>query len=244
MNGFTFFKDYYDLITLLPEKDQGELLLGIMKYMFDDEEPKLNKNQTKVYNNLKRPLLVSKHKSKNASKTNQTQIKSKSNENQNENGAASFDVAVDTSVDTMSMSMSINNKNINKNIYSRVVEYLNEKVGSSYKPTTKKTRDLITARMNEGFVYEDFKKVIDIKTEEWLNNKDMAKYLRPETLFSNHFEGYLNQRGALEEKPNSEDYKPDGIHRVGEMFIDSDGTQVYFNKNGEQFIAWKQINMN
>lgn len=244
MNGFTFFKDYYDLITLLPEKDQGELLLGIMKYMFDDEEPKLNKNQTKVYNNLKRPLLVSKHKSKNASKTNQTQIKSKSNENQNENGATSFDVAVDTPVDTMSMSMSINNKNINKNIYSRVVEYLNEKVGSSYKPTTKKTRDLITARMNEGFVYEDFKKVIDIKTEEWLNNKDMAKYLRPETLFSNHFESYLNQKGVVEEKNNSEDYKPDGIHKVGETFIDSDGTQVYFNKNGELFIAWKQINMN
>lgn len=85
MNSFTFFEDYYELITLLNEKDQGELLLAIMKYMFEDIEPELNKNQTKIFNNLKRPLSVSKNKSKNALKTNQTEIKQKSNENQKQN---------------------------------------------------------------------------------------------------------------------------------------------------------------
>lgn len=73
-----------------------------------------------------------------------------------------------------------------------IVNYLNEKVGSNYKFTTKKTKTLIKARMNEGFKLEDFKKVIDIKTDEWLKT-DMQKYLRPETLFGTKFEGYLNQ---------------------------------------------------
>lgn len=47
--------------------------------------------------------------------------------------------------------------------------------------------------MKEGFKEEDFYQVIDIKVKEWKNNKDMKQYLRPETLFSNKFESYLNQ---------------------------------------------------
>lgn len=53
--------------------------------------------------------------------------------------------------------------------------------------------NLIRARISEGFSYEDFVQVIDTKTNEWLNNKEMQKYLRPETLFGNKFESYLNQ---------------------------------------------------
>lgn len=86
--------------------------------------------------------------------------------------------------------------NINNNIYSRVIEYLNQKTSKNFKSTTKKTQTLIQARMNEGFSYEDFIRVIDIKTKEWLNNKEMEQYLRPETLFGTKFEGYLNKSGA------------------------------------------------
>ena len=41
---------------------------------------------------------------------------------------------------------------------------------------------------------DDFKKVIDNKINDWKNNNDMQKYLRPETLFGNKFESYLNQK--------------------------------------------------
>ena len=94
---------------------------------------------------------------------------------------------------------SINNKrNIkeNKNFsyeISQIVDYLNSKTGLSYKSTTKKTRDLIIARFNEGFTLENFKVVIDKKCSEWLDT-DMQKYLRPETLFGTKFESYLNQQ--------------------------------------------------
>lgn len=77
--------------------------------------------------------------------------------------------------------------------YKEIIDYLNERTGSNYKHTTKKTKDLIKARFNEGFNLDDFKIVIDKKTMEWINDKEMNKYLRPETLFGTKFESYLNQ---------------------------------------------------
>lgn len=84
------------------------------------------------------------------------------------------------------------NLNINTNIYSQVIEYLNSKAGKSFKWTTKKTQDLIKARLADGFKKEEFFKVIDNKIKEW-KDTEYEKYLRPETLFGNKFEGYLNQ---------------------------------------------------
>jgi len=79
-----------------------------------------------------------------------------------------------------------------ENIYSPVIAYLNQKAGTSYKPTTKKNKELIDARVNEGATLEDFKTVIDKKTTEW-KGTEYEQYLRPVTLFGTKFEGYLNQ---------------------------------------------------
>ena len=97
---------------------------------------------------------------------------------------------------------SINNK-INNNIYSRVIDYLNQKTSKNFKSTSQKTQKLIHARVNDGFTIEDFQKVIDTKTKQWINDKTMCRYLRPETLFGTKFEGYLNE--VIEEKPNNSD---------------------------------------
>jgi uncharacterized phage protein (TIGR02220 family) len=82
-----------------------------------------------------------------------------------------------------------------------IIDYLNEKTGSSYKYNTNKNIELIQARLNEGFTLEDFKKVIDNKVADWgkepkPNEKDMREYLRPITLFGTKFESYLNQKGG------------------------------------------------
>lgn len=77
-----------------------------------------------------------------------------------------------------------------------VVEHLNQRAGTHYKATTANTRKLIKARLKEGFTIDDMKLVIDKKCAEWLNNQDMVQYLRPETLFGNKFEGYLNSQAA------------------------------------------------
>ncbi|MFC0525807.1 conserved phage C-terminal domain-containing protein [Pontibacillus salicampi] len=80
--------------------------------------------------------------------------------------------------------------------YAEIVNYLNHTAGTKYKHTTKKTQALIKARWNEGFGLDDFTNVINTKVNEWINDSNMKKYLRPETLFSPKFEGYLNQEGG------------------------------------------------
>lgn len=103
-----------------------------------------------------------------------------------------------------------NNKNrilnIN-NIYiveiKEIIDYLNERAGTNYKTTTQKTRDIIKARLNEKFTVEDFKVVIDKKVSDW-KGTEWEKFLRPETLFSNKFEGYLNQN-IVKPKNNSKE---------------------------------------
>ncbi|MBC6310130.1 replication protein [Listeria sp. FSL L7-1582] len=76
---------------------------------------------------------------------------------------------------------------------SAIVAYLNEKANKNYKTNTPATRSHIKARLGEGFTVDDFKKVIDIKTAEWLDDPSMQKFLRPITLFATKFESYLNQ---------------------------------------------------
>ena len=77
--------------------------------------------------------------------------------------------------------------------YKEIVDYLNSLSGTNYRASSRKTKDLIKARFNEGYTLEDFKIVIEKKTREWINDNRMKGYLRPETLFGTKFEGYLNQ---------------------------------------------------
>lgn len=91
---------------------------------------------------------------------------------------------------------------LDKEIYKQIVNYLNEKAEKNFKSNTKSTKRLIDARIKEGFSLEDFKKVIDIKVENWLKDARMGSYLRPETLFGTKFEGYLNEKSVETKEEN------------------------------------------
>lgn len=84
-----------------------------------------------------------------------------------------------------------------------IVDHLNQRAGTRYKATTASTRKLIKARLKEGFTVDEFKIVIDKKCTDWLNNRDMAQYLRPETLFGNKFESYLNAKATPQNNRNN-----------------------------------------
>lgn len=84
-----------------------------------------------------------------------------------------------------------------------IVDHLNQRAGTHYKSTTANTRKLIKARLKEGFTVNEIKLVIDKKCAEWLNNRDMAQYLRPETLFGNKFESYLNAKATPQNNRNN-----------------------------------------
>lgn len=98
------------------------------------------------------------------------------------------------------------NGDFDPHIYQQVIDYLNQKAGTKYRASSKSTQRLIKARINDGFKLEDFKKVIDNKANDWLKDKVMGKYLRPETLFSNKFEGYLNQNSGSNHSASYEQF--------------------------------------
>ena len=86
--------------------------------------------------------------------------------------------------------------------YEEIIEYLNQKAGTSFRSRSTDSRKHIHARLDEGFTLQDFKTVIDKKTAEW-KGTDYAKYLRPSTLFGTKFEAYLNQQEGVSVKKSS-----------------------------------------
>ncbi|MCM6819902.1 conserved phage C-terminal domain-containing protein [Pediococcus pentosaceus] len=104
-----------------------------------------------------------------------------------------MDTQVRLGKDSNIYSSSNDEPHIDLKTFKEIISYLNEKAGTKYRASGSKTQRLIKARFNDGFNDEDFKKVINIKVAEW-SGTDMAKYLRPETLFGTKFESYLNQK--------------------------------------------------
>lgn len=97
----------------------------------------------------------------------------------------------------------------NKDIYTpeisssieNIVGYLNSKLGTNYKPKSKETSSLISARLKEGFTEDDFRRVIDGRISAWGDDPKMSQYLRPSTLFRpSKFEEYLNAPDTKRQK--------------------------------------------
>lgn len=115
-----------------------------------------------------------------------------------------------------------NNMSSKLDCTDEIIQHLNMRAGTKYKSNTAKTKQLINARLNEGFTLEDFKTVIDKKCVEWCGT-EYEKYLRPNTLFGTKFESYLNQNVV---KPKSK--KGDAIDAVKDLYM------KYGGDNGEQ----------
>ena len=90
--------------------------------------------------------------------------------------------------------------------YSEIVDHLNLRCETSYRPGTRITKEKIAARWAEGFRVPDFKMVIDWKVERWAKDPKMYAYLRPETLFGPKFESYLNEIPPAIRKDMEADY--------------------------------------
>jgi uncharacterized phage protein (TIGR02220 family) len=73
------------------------------------------------------------------------------------------------------------------------VSRFNQETGRNFKALTDKTKKHINARIEEGYIFEDFEKVICYKYKQWKNDDKMKSYIRPETFFGTKFESYLNE---------------------------------------------------
>lgn len=113
--------------------------------------------------------------------------------------------------------------------YAEIIDYLNQRLGSRYKPTTKKTRELIRARWNEGFRLEDFKAVIDKKCVDWIGT-EWEKFLRPVTLFGTKFESYLNQL-SVERKKDKYQKQHDALRELYQELKEEEDKHSNFKRS-------------
>ena len=94
----------------------------------------------------------------------------------------------------------------NDELIEKIINFLNECTGKSFKTNSKVAISNINARLKEGYVLDDFIKVISVKATKWINTK-FEDYLTPNTLFGNKFESYLNENIKVEKTKQENAYE-------------------------------------
>lgn len=213
--SFLLYNSFYEPIKYLSDEQLGRLFRAIFNYsstgkITEDKEILVAfmfiKNQldldAKKYEDIKkkRSQAGKKHKGNQYTKWNKM-------EQMNQNGT-NGSVNDNDNVNVNDNDIIINNNNKINNTLSckvkEIISYLNqpdtEEPVRSFKSSTEKTKKLINARLKEGFNVEDFKDVIFYKYNQWVKKPIQFKngvmsdtYYRPETLFSNNFESYLQE---------------------------------------------------
>ena len=200
--------DDYQAVRNFSNEDAGKLFHTICRYSLGEEIGDLEDKIQVAFNFFKNRLDKNRKKWE---KTRKARIESgklgglakQANANfakQNKQNLANLPVNVSDSV-----SVSVNDiKNSVNNIKNKaspsdavitILEDLNKRTKSKkgFSPLAQCNQNLIKARMSEGFTVENFITVNEKKVKQWLHDPEMAQYLRPATLYSNKFEGYLNQ---------------------------------------------------
>lgn len=79
-----------------------------------------------------------------------------------------------------------------------IIDYLNRRMGTSYKPDSKGIKSILDPRLKDGYTVEDCKTVIDNMILAWGSDDKMRQYIRPSTLFRpSHIDSYLNYRQTV-----------------------------------------------
>lgn len=110
----------------------------------------------------------------------------------------------------------------------QVIAYLNEKTGRRYSAKSQAAKKHIGARLNEGYMIEDFAAVVDLKFSQWGNDQYWQKFIRPSTLFAGKFDEYLNEAPAKQKKS----VVPDVIKTAGRALVKCSSCQEHKRNGG------------
>ena len=204
----TIYDDFWEAAQLMPEKQRADFIFAIVNYGFTGEEPPAGKPWAPTFAVIRRRIEMSNEASEKAKSMAKARWAKGRKDAQ---ASCTTDAQASCTTDAQACSKKhaeSESESESENItpkppYARIVQRLNDKAGTAFKSTSRKTRDLIRARFNEGFTEEDFSTVIDAMCDEWLGDAEMCGYLRPETLFGTKFEGYLNRPAARAKAKNS-----------------------------------------
>ena len=139
----------------------------------------------------------------------------------------------------------VNKSKVNKREEVEIIlNDLNDRLGlkKGFSADTEKSQSLILSRLRDGFSVEDFFTVNEKKINSWKTDPNMCKFLRPETLYGNKFEGYLNEiivsdNDALRFNQGKQGKKPSTRERLAnawaEMGVDPENNSLVKPETGE-----------
>lgn len=103
------------------------------------------------------------------------------------------------------------------------IDFLNKKAGRKFKHTETNINPIV-ARLKDGFTAKDIAQVIVYKVNDWNNDPQMSKYLRPETLFRpSKFEAYLNE---IEAEKAVNEANPDSSSLINQEYEEKSDPEV------------------
>lgn len=186
--NFVMYENWAEMIISLPDDMAAKLIKTVCQYEMTGDIVETDATVVAIFRSMKEQL--DKDNDKYSEKVNRANAL-----NEKKTSRSRHDIVG-------------NNKNININISSNedikdivgkpddikvIIDYLNEQTGSHFKANTSETQKSIKARLKEGYTVDDFKRVIDSKVKDWVDDERMKDYLRPQTLFRPaNFEAYLN----------------------------------------------------
>lgn len=85
-----------------------------------------------------------------------------------------------------------NSKEVISQKLVEIIGYLNLATGKKFSATGHDNIKHVIKKIEEGYTFDNFKHVIDVKTAKW-KGTEMEDYLRPQTLFGSKFNAYLNE---------------------------------------------------
>ena len=205
-DSFNTFRSTFNALLALPAVDMKKAYRMMGEYAMDGKEPEPEESGAYGLFLSTKPLV-----DRSAKRSEAGRAGAKANLERNR-GKAEANLRQNRGTSEPKKKEEIRNKKDNKDIlsgkpdpayqYEEIIEYLNQKAGTSFRSRSTDSRKHIHARLDEGFTVQDFKTVIDKKVAEW-KGTDYAKYLRPATLFGTKFEAYLNQQEGVSVKKSS-----------------------------------------
>lgn len=128
IKAFTFYRNYYEIIKHLSNKEKIQLYDAILDYMFEDKEPELNGLLNGIWINLKMPLDSNKKNINNGKKGGRPKTKEKPKDNPDKTQKEPKTKANNISYFLFLISNN-NYKYIinNSNIYNKIIEWLEYK---------------------------------------------------------------------------------------------------------------------
>lgn len=131
IQGFTFYRNYYEIIKYLPTKDRLKLYDAILEYMFDEKEPELKQLLKGIWTNIKMPLDNNKKNIINGKKGGRpkTEEKPKQNPNKTQTITQTKPKVKANNISYFLFLISNNNYKYihNNNVYNKIIEWLEYK---------------------------------------------------------------------------------------------------------------------